>query len=126
MAEMIILAFVLFQLKHFVIDFVLQTPYQFQNKGTYGHPGGLLHAFLHGVGTAAVIAAVVHPINLTLLAMVFVADLLIHYHVDWAKVNINKAKGYGPNTHNQFWILLGIDQLAHQLTYALIIYFALI
>lgn len=31
--------------KHFIVDFPLQAfPYQYQNKGTYGHPGGLLHS----------------------------------------------------------------------------------
>jgi len=30
--------------KHFVLDFPLQTKFQWSNKGTYGHPGGLLHS----------------------------------------------------------------------------------
>jgi hypothetical protein len=30
--------------KHAVADFYLQTPYQFLNKGKYGHPGGFIHA----------------------------------------------------------------------------------
>ena len=33
--------------KHAVADFYLQTPYQFLNKGTYGHPGGFIHAGIH-------------------------------------------------------------------------------
>jgi len=38
--------------KHFIVDFPLQAhPYQYKNKGTYGHPGGLLHSGLHLVGT---------------------------------------------------------------------------
>ena len=45
---------VLLQMKHFAVDFLLQTRYQWENKGTYLHPGGLLHAGLHGLGTLAV------------------------------------------------------------------------
>ena len=37
--------------KHFLFDFVFQRPYQFLNKGIYGHPGGILHAGLHAAGT---------------------------------------------------------------------------
>jgi hypothetical protein len=25
--------------------------------------------------------------------------------------------GWGPTTHPEFWVLLGLDQLLHQLTY---------
>ena len=43
--------FVLFEAKHFLCDFVLQSAYQYRNKGIYGHPGGILHAGLHGLGS---------------------------------------------------------------------------
>ena len=33
--------------KHAVADFYLQTAYQYLNKGTYGHPGGFIHAAIH-------------------------------------------------------------------------------
>ena len=41
--------------KHFICDFVLQTPYQIRNKSIYGHPGGLLHAGIHAAATALVL-----------------------------------------------------------------------
>jgi ribulose 1,5-bisphosphate carboxylase large subunit-like protein len=44
-------------------------------------------------------------------------DMVIHYHVDWAKMNINKKYGWKADTHEAFWILLGLDQLAHAATY---------
>lgn len=47
----IILMIALLFTKHFIIDFPLQTKYQWSNKGIYGHPGGILHAGLHGIGT---------------------------------------------------------------------------
>lgn len=99
--------------KHFIVDFPLQVRYQYSNKGTYGHFGGILHAGLHGVGTYLCLLWVA-PIAAIYLAL---ADMFIHYHVDWAKMNLNKKLGWGPNTHEQFWWLLGLDQFLHTLTY---------
>lgn len=122
---LVLFAFVLFFLKHFIIDFPLQGPFQYQNKGTWGHPGGIQHAAQHGIGTIAVclpvlgLASLDDPIKViissTLLGLL---DGVIHYVVDWGKMNINRIKGWGPTTHEEFWWLLGLDQLAHLLTYA--------
>lgn len=113
---------ILLQVKHFVCDFPLQGPYQYLNKGTYGHPGGLLHALIHGIGTAVVFLIFYGTIAYNteamsvLLAVIWV-EMVIHYHIDWVKMNLNKTLGWGPTTHEQFWWLLGLDQLLHQLTY---------
>jgi hypothetical protein len=112
MNETLILIALLFT-KHFVVDFPLQGRYQWSNKGTYGHPGGILHAALHGIGTYLCLAWYA-PMAAPLLA---VADLFIHYHIDWAKMNLNARMGWTPNTHEQFWWLLGLDQFLHALTY---------
>ena len=103
--------------KHFLCDFPLQPPFMFLNKGKYGHPGGILHAFTHTVGTLAVC------LEFGLLPWLAVADGLVHYHVDWAKNQINARFGLDPSC-KYFWWLLGADQLAHYLTYAAIIGFA--
>lgn len=105
--------FLLF-LKHFIVDFPLQGPFQYKNKGTYGHPGGLLHSGMHGISTSLIFAFVTTPLLAICLG---VADFLLHYHIDWAKMNLNKKLGYGPTTHEQFWWLLGLDQLLHAITY---------
>lgn len=115
-----ILLSLLFALKHFIVDFPLQTsPYLYKNKGVYGHPGGLIHSGLHGVGTFLILLAFA-PIGWVCALSLF--DELIHYHIDWAKVNINDRFGWGPTTHSEFWVLLGLDQLLHSLTYILMIY----
>lgn len=115
--QQIVLLLVLFGIKHFVIDFPLQKAYQYQNKGTYGHPGGLFHAGLHGIGTWFCLFWI-NPFWATLMA---VFDAFVHYHIDWAKMRLNAYFGWGPTTHEEFWILLGFDQLLHWLTYVLII-----
>jgi hypothetical protein len=112
MNETLILITLLFT-KHFVVDFPLQHRYQWSNKGNYLHPGGLLHAGIHGVGTYLCFVAFA-PAAALYLAWI---DALIHYHIDWAKMNLNAKMGWGPNTHEQFWWLLGLDQYLHALTY---------
>jgi hypothetical protein len=120
-ASLALLILTLLFVKHFVVDFPLQAhPYQYKNKGTYGHPGGILHSGLHTVGTFLVVYWFTVPAIAILLAL---ADGLVHYHIDWAKMNLNKKLGYGPTTHEEFWVLLGLDQLLHALTYIGIVFF---
>jgi hypothetical protein len=107
-----LLIFTLLITKHFIVDFPLQVKYQWSNKGTYGHPGGLLHAGLHGVGTWICFL----PFSY-IAVWLAVADAVIHYHIDWAKMNINAKLGFKADTHEEFWWLLGLDQLLHYLTY---------
>ena len=103
--------------KHFIVDFPLQRAYQWSNKGTYGHTGGVLHAWLHGVGTLLCFYWIA-PMASWYLAF---ADTIIHYQIDWAKMNLNKRMGWAPNTHEEFWWLLGLDQYLHALTYIVMI-----
>lgn len=98
--------------KHFIFDFAYQPPYQWQNKGTYGHWGGIVHSGQHALASL-VILLFFTPYAIFIAA----GEFLIHYHTDWAKMSINKHYGWGANTHEQFWILLGVDQLIHSLTY---------
>ena len=86
------------------------------DKGTYMAPGGLKHAGEHALGTIIVLF-LVFPwyFEAHLVAVVLgVIDGIIHYHVDWAKININKSKNYSVETP-QFWMWLGADQMVHQL-----------
>jgi hypothetical protein len=113
MTTLLLLMLALFT-KHLIIDFVLQTPYQWMNKGTYGHPGGLLHAGLHGVWTMAILSFVV---VLPFAAVLGLVDAVVHYHIDWAKMNLNKRMGWTADKNPEFWWLLGLDQYLHTLTY---------
>ena len=118
-----LLAFVfLLFTKHFIVDFPLQKPYQWMNKGTYGHPGGLLHAALHGWATYVV---TVIFFTWPVAVIVGVIDLFVHYHIDWAKMNINRIKGWKSDQHEEFWTLLGLDQYLHAVTYVVLIWLAL-
>jgi hypothetical protein len=112
-------AVALLMLKHMVGDFFLQTPFQYLNKGTYGHPGGLLHAGIHVALTPSVYL-VIAPASLLLAGAIALGEFVIHYHVDWAKEQITRRYGLGPQTPG-FWHALGIDQALHGLTYVAIV-----
>jgi len=102
------------QVKHFVCDYPLQTRFQLINKGTYGHPGGLLHSGIHVAGTALVFVAVTPPLWVALAIMV--GEFLAHYHLDWTKSRLMRATGWKMD-YSPFWWSIGADQLGHHLTY---------
>lgn len=105
-------------IKHFICDFPLQaTPWMYKNKGTYLHPGGIAHAGIHLVGTFMVLAFVT-PAPVAMTFAIF--DFLIHYHIDFFKVTICNASDLKPDNSEWFWVLLGLDQLAHCMTYIFI------
>ncbi len=119
LTEILFLLSLLF-VKHFVVDFPLQKPFQWKNKGDYGHLGGILHAALHAIGTGLIVVFFVQePTEYGKFLWSFsiaLLDGMVHYHVDWAKMNLNEKLDYNPNTEG-FWNLLGADQLIHSLTY---------
>lgn len=115
----ILWAFAILSGKHMVADFFLQTPYQYLNKGTYGHPGGILHSGIHAALTPLVYL-ILAPASLLLAILIPVGEFVVHYHVDWIKEQAGK-KGHWSATHPWFWRALGVDQFAHNLTYIAII-----
>lgn len=105
------------QIKHFIFDFVLQRPYSFfQNKGVYGHPAGIVHAGLHAFGSIP--AIMIMPPGFLIGAAIVVGEFILHYHIDWTKEQVGRR--HKLNAADQS-LALGIDQLAHQLTYVAIL-----
>jgi len=107
---------VLLQIKHWYIDFVNQSEEEVNWKGTYLDWRGVKHSFKHGLGTTICLLIVTGSGYLPFCIVLGLVDFLVHYHVDWSKMNLNKRLGYTIEMP-QFWALLGLDQLAHQLTY---------
>jgi hypothetical protein len=105
---------VLFQVKHFLCDFLLQTAYLYRNKGIYGHPAGFIHAGMHALGSLPAILLLSRAP--AFIAAVMAVEFLIHYHVDWLKLAIDKRFRLGIK-QNLDWAVFGADQLLHQLTY---------
>ena len=112
--SLLLWSLVLFQVKHFLCDFVLQTAYLYRNKGIYGHRAGFIHAGLHALGSLPAILLLSHePAR---IGAILAVEFLIHYHVDWLKLYIDKHFRLGIN-QSLYWAVFGADQLLHQLTY---------
>lgn len=110
---MILILFGLF-LKHFIADFVLQTKYQWSNKGTFLHPGGLLHSAIHGILTGVFL----YFYGYFSIYLIFI-DFISHYLIDYCKSNINRKWNYTPDTF-MFWFMIGLDQFLHYVIYLII------
>jgi Protein of unknown function (DUF3307) len=115
---LVLAALAYLQIKHYVCDFILQRPYQYLNKGIYGHPGGLVHAGLHAIATCPLFVFITPPFKLG--AAIIVAEFVVHYHIDWLKEQVMKRTGW-QTADNGYWWALGGDQLLHQLFYVVIV-----
>jgi Protein of unknown function (DUF3307) len=120
LTEWILITLALMFIKHWYVDFVIQTDDEVKYKGVYGHPIGVQHSFKHGLGSILVFAlAGLEPAWILLLSGV---DAVVHYHIDWTKMNYGNRDISTP----QFWSHLGLDQLAHYICYLILIYYAAI
>jgi hypothetical protein len=115
--QLVLAAILVLQFKHFIADFVLQTPYQFLNKGKYGHPGGFLHAGIHAVGSMFAFLFI-QPTLIVGIAVV-VLEFIAHYHIDWLKERTTRVRQWS-FPQSEFWWTFGADQAAHQATYVVI------
>jgi hypothetical protein len=106
-------------IKHFVCDFVLQTPWQIAQKGIYGARGGIVHSGIHVAGTLVILIAVMAPVST--IIVVLIAEFLVHYHIDWGKEQTVRRLHWKAGA--RFWNAIGFDQLLHGLTYlAIVVY----
>jgi hypothetical protein len=111
-----------FQLKHYLCDFVLQTETQAREKGFYGNLAGITHAGTHVIGSIP--ALLILGCDIETIAVLLIGEFLVHYHTDWLKARTDRMRAAAGQDH-VFWMLFGLDQLIHQLTYVAMIYFAL-
>lgn len=111
----IFLVLILLQFKHWYVDFVNQTNEEIQYKGEYLDWRGMKHSAKHGIATLAILWWFIAAPWAVILAAL---DFVVHYHIDWFKMNFGNKDISTP----AFWNHLGLDQMAHQLVYLLIAY----
>ena len=115
-----LLLITLLLLKHTVADFFLQRSFMFKDKHVYMGRGGLTHASIHGALSVLVFAPFA---TITVSVVLGLIDMILHYHTDFFKSNWNVKTKATPN-ENRYWYAFGLDQLAHFLTYVLLVYIA--
>lgn len=114
---LLVLSLALIETKHLLVDWVWQPCYEHQNKGIYGHWGGIRHSLKNALGTVACLF-LVYPWSPTgTWITVFLIDFITHYHIDWSKKQVTKRYGLDPMLHPQFWWLTGFDQYLHHIVY---------
>lgn len=96
--------------KHWFVDFVLQTDEMVKQKGIYGSSLGILHSLQHALFTLCLLLLATSPMLAVMLAVI---EGIMHYHIDWIKSNY----GCKDISNKDFWTHFGLDQLAHALTY---------
>jgi hypothetical protein len=112
--QLVLLVLLILQVKHYICDYVLQTEYQYSNKGRYGHPGGFIHAGLHALTTIFAFAVITPSLALGLA--IVVGEFIVHYPTKWTKEQILRRRQWAfPQA--QFWWVFGADQALHEITY---------
>ena len=106
-------AFLLLFIKHWYIDFVMQTPRMIEEKGQYGKLHGVLHSLQHAIATFFIFALA----GLQYAVWFAVFDFVTHYHIDWLKMRYGNSDITAP----QFWNHLGLDQMAHNFVYLIMV-----
>ena len=115
----ILILLLLLQIKHCYADFVLQTYMQTVKKGVWMDPIGISHTLDHIYCSLIVLLlfSLFVPISAIGILIVSFVEGIVHYIVDYTKVKY----GSKDNTKPIFWTQFGLDQLAHQATYLVMV-----
>ncbi|QDH46558.1 hypothetical protein LAh8_20 [Aeromonas phage LAh_8] len=112
---------VIFQIKHFVADYILQNTYML---GKFRKKGWVLplsaHCIEHGIFTFLIFLWAGVEKALMLAAV----DFSLHFVMDRIKASPNIGGRYN-NQQPQYWYMLGFDQMFHHLTHYWLIWYAL-
>jgi hypothetical protein len=117
----ILLLLLLFQIKHWYADFKIQTYMQTVKKGVWLDPVGISHTLDH-IWTTMVclmVFSLFHPVAAGTMVLVAVLEGVYHYMIDYTKVKY----GCKDNTKPLFWNQFGLDQLAHQTSYLVMVWY---
>lgn len=109
-----------FQLKHFLCDYVFQIHADAQKKGdpdpNVWFTPLMKHSVTHGLGTFVIVRGATTWLGIeddTFLDLqLFAADVGLHFIVDRVKAH-KKLGGRWPISAKMFWVSLGADQFAH-------------
>lgn len=106
--------YIVFRLKHFICDFMLQSDWMALNKGKPGKEGYnalFSHTIIHAIGTLLIMLAFAPA-----LWWMGLVDLLVHSIVDRLKGVLTLKRSWGTKD-TAFWWAFGIDQELHNFTH---------
>jgi hypothetical protein len=83
------------------------------------HLGRLQHTLLHGAFSLVIFVIFGTPLVVAL--GLSAAETAVHYLIDFIKGRHTEKAGHGPEDAG-YWRAFGTDQLAHQLTYVVMVW----
>lgn len=110
----LLILYIVFRLKHFICDFMLQSDWMALNKGKPGKEGYnalFSHTIIHATGTLLIV--LVYAPSLWWLGLV---DLFVHSAIDRLKGILTLKRSWGTKD-TMFWWVFGIDQELHNFTH---------
>lgn len=100
--QYIVALFVVYQLKHFIVDYLLQTPYmlgKFKPGWDFVLPL-TAHALMHGSFTFAIAGCVSHHIGVSFCLAIF--DFVVHFTMDRIKASPRLLGRFKPVTADDY------------------------
>lgn len=118
----IFILLIIFQIKHFLCDYPLQTRYMLGkfNAGWSFIPPLALHCTVHAVVTFLIVAAFTGG-DLRLSTLLAILDFVMHFIQDRIKAGPKYLGRWKPD-NKYFWWALGQDQMVHHFTHYFIIF----
>lgn len=106
--------FILFQLKHFLADFVFQNVYMLQKSRPSWDfvPPLAIHCGVHAIMTLAIVCWI-KPSVWWLAPL----DFFVHFTMDRIKAGPRYLGRFGDLKSKAFWVTFGLDQMVHHLTH---------
>ena len=102
-------------IKHALADLVLQSRLTTGDKSNLKSPKGYIHAADHSLLTFVVCIFFTGILNAILIALL---DFVLHFLIDYIKTRSVRRFNVQVNT-STFWVVQGIDQIAHYSCYFL-------
>lgn len=118
--ELFLSLLIIYQIKHFLADFVFQNVWMLQKSRPSWDfvPPLSLHCGIHGAATLAIVLYV-NPQYWWLAAF----DFAVHFTMDRIKAGPRYLGRFSDMRSKAFWVTFGLDQMVHHLTHLYICWF---
>jgi len=120
----VLLIVMLLNIKHYIVEFLPLTREQYKYRGVFGHPMGFIHPFMHGLVSYIILGIIFDYLNYIVI-LVCLGEAVTHYTIDYKEGCAIKIANKQLNARVCIQRLRGLDQLLHNVTYLIMIYFLL-
>ena len=117
---MIFALLLIYQIKHYFCDYLLQTEYML---GKFKRDGWVIPLTMHSLVHAVVTFAILVNFREDMMMVVYLSlfDFVAHFIMDRIKASPNLLGRFN-HQQKEFWWAVGLDQMWHHLTHYVIIF----